>query len=383
MFSKNNPIVLFLERNGFSLYQSSLTSILKFAFPPETVVNLDVINREQLINLIYSFIKTNKIIPSNLIIVILESIVYEKDLANNTSPTAGENFQLSREAVQSVSAKEQQEKEIQNFLENIPFEELFAKIVKLGETERLIAVNKDLAESIMEPFRKIGCIVEAIIPSFMYGKSVDFASGLTREASILVLRRPDIIKIGNLLTNQHVLNTQQHLESPTIKQTEKKPKNIKLYIMIGVFVIVLIILAIVYFALGNTSGPSKKSTNPNLAPKVSSSITPTLSISPSSVSSSEATLSMESISVKIVQSDATEETVSTLVDGLKDLGFKNITTTATLDSIPARSSVSFSKNIPDDMRQNAVLEINNILPGILILESGSSDSTITILIGQS
>ena len=235
MFSKNHPIILFLDRSGFSVFQDTMADIAKFNFTPDIVANLDVVNKEQFSTLITTFIQINKIVPSSLALVLSDNIIYEKDIQALNSETQ-ENID-----------KEHKE-EIQEFLEDIPFEEVLAKVIKIG-VPRIVAVNKDLVMTIADVFVNKGSVLEAIIPSFMYGETVNFAAGLTQNNIQAILEGSEILKTGNLLTDQQRITSVQGLETEQ-KEKEKKPQNLRLYILVGVFVTLLVILAVVYLNLG-------------------------------------------------------------------------------------------------------------------------------------
>ena len=235
MFSKNHPIILFLDRSGFSVFQDTMADIAKFNFTPDIVANLDVVNKEQFSTLITTFIQINKIVPSSLALVLSDNIIYEKDIQALNSETQ-ENID-----------KEHKE-EIQEFLEDIPFEEVLAKVIKIG-VPRIVAVNKDLVMTIADVFVNKGSVLEAIIPSFMYGETVNFAAGLTQNNIQAILEGSEILKTGNLLTDQQRITSVQGLETEQ-KEKEKKPQNLRLYILVGIFVTLLVILAVVYLNLG-------------------------------------------------------------------------------------------------------------------------------------
>ena len=239
MFFKNHPIILFLDRSGFSVFQDTVADIAKFNFTPDIVANLDVVNKEQFSTLITTFIQINKIVPSSLALVLSDNIIYEKDIQALNSETQ-ENID-----------KEHKE-EIQEFLEDIPFEEVLAKVIKIG-VPRIVAVNKDLVMTIADVFVNKGSVLEATIPSFMYGPNVNFAAGLTQNNIQAILEGSEILKTGNLLTNQENLNSLADLETEQKNPPaggEKKPQNLRLYILVGVFVTLLVILAVVYLNLG-------------------------------------------------------------------------------------------------------------------------------------
>lgn len=381
MFAKNNPVVLFLDRGGFTLYQAALVNIIKFVFTPDIVANLEVVNREQFFALVSSFIDKSKIIPSIVIVLLADSIIYEKDLSkipqkiqpvtpNTPSPS-------SSQKILDLANKEQESKaEIQNFLQNIPFEDILAKVIKIQTTTRLVAANKDLIYSTTDPFTKKGFVIEAIVPAFLYGQSANLANGLTPDIAQLVLRKQEILKIANLLTDQQETNISQNsLESVRNKEKQSK-KNRRQLILVGIFSTLLIILVIMFIS----SGRGEENPSVNI---ISSSPTPISAKSDIPIGSSSAILSADDVSVVIVQNRQLSEDADLLKEELEKAGFKNIIIESSEDSVPANSSVLFSKDIPTNMRQNAILEINKIFPNALILESESSDSEIRIIIGQS
>jgi len=244
MRSHNHPIILFIDRSGFSVYQDILTNIARFNFTSDLVTNLDVVNKEQFSNLITTFIQINKIVPSSLAIILSDTVIYVKDLVKS-----------------QPNSEQEQKDEVRNFLENVPFEEVLAKVVKTEQKNTLCAVNRDLVMTIADVFVSKGSTIEAVVPGFLFGQKVNFGIGLNQENIQPVLAESEILKGGNLLVGQ------QKVTSPEIfaEQKEpiiegKKPQNIKQLILIGVFATLLVILAVVYFNLGASQAhpPAKK-----------------------------------------------------------------------------------------------------------------------------
>ena len=187
MISQGHPTVLFIDRFGLSIYQDTLANIPKFNFTPDLVSNLDVVNKEKFTSLIATFIQINKVIQGSLFVILSDSIIYIKDLVGPAQKSIPN---------QSPEHKD----EIQNFLENVPFEEVLAKVIKVGNVDRITAVNKDLVMTIVNAFTGKGGTIEGIVPSFMYGQSVNFTSGLTLDNVRIILENTEAIKSGNLLT---------------------------------------------------------------------------------------------------------------------------------------------------------------------------------------
>lgn len=391
MFAKNHPIILFVDRSGFSVFQDTLPNIPKFNFTPDVVANLDVISKEQLVNLISTFIQINKIVPSSLGLVLSDTVIYEKDLVNPpgtslhpASQTAVPSQPPSNPMVTQENADKEHKEEIQNFLENIPFEEVLAKDVKTDKIDRIVAVNKDLIMTIADVFEKSGSVIEAIIPSFMYGQNVNFTAGLTSDNIQAILGGSEIARIGNLLTDQQKMSSPQSLEGEQ-KEKEKKPQNLRQFILIGIFVTLLVILVVVYLNMGVSPAPTpdkriqSSTVNtgdvPTIPPVAGSALdqTPIATLS----------ANINNIKIKIVQSSQSSAVSDSLKDQLLEIGFENVVSEITADTISEKSSVVFSQNISDDIRSIVIAEIKKVLPDVSVLENQNLDLAITILLGKS
>lgn len=258
MLSKNHPIILFIDRNGFSVFQDTQSNIPKFNFTPDIVANLDIVNKEQLVSLIATFIQINKILPSSIAVILSDNVIYTKDLTSSLQKPSMPNQVLQNPTSSIYSIGNENKEEIQNFLDNIPFEETLARVIKTDKISSIVAVNKDLVMTIANAFVNKGSVIDAVIPGFLYGSSVNFASGLTWENIQAISNESEIIRVGNLLTDQQKVTSLQNLEgeqkAPQAAR-EQKPQNLRQYILIGVFVTLLVILAVVYLNLGASQTP--------------------------------------------------------------------------------------------------------------------------------
>ncbi len=378
MLSKNHPIILFIDRFSFGVYQDTLTNIPKFNFTPDLVSNLDVVNKEQFTSLIATFIQINKIVESSLAVILSDDIIYVRDLANPQKPTAVQGLKVD------LNDDKDHKDEVQNFLENIPFEEVLAKVIKTGNVNRIVAVNKDLVMAITDTFVSKGSAIETITPSFMYGQSANFTAGLTADNIRVILESAETLRSGNLLTNQEKMIPSQSLgnELKILPTNEvKKPQSLRQYMLIGVFVTLLVILVVVYLNLGVSQTPPKSSKVKSTP--VSTISTPTAIPTLTQVLITTAPMDPKSVKIKIVQSSQADEKVANLKSGLLNIGFQDVASEISEISIPEKSSVIFSQNIPTDLRNNIVAEIKKIFPEISILENQDLDSSVSILIGKS
>lgn len=364
MRSHNHPIILFIDRSGFSVFQDTQPNIPKFNFTPDLVANLDVVSKAQFSNLIATFIQINKIVPSSLAVLLSDTVIYVKDLAQS-----------------QPNPEQEYKEEIQSFLENVPFEEVLAKVIKAGETSRIVAVNRDLVMTITDVFVDKGSVMEAVIPGFIFGPKANFTLGLNRDNIETVLGGVEIIKEGNLLTDQQKVVSPQNPERAE-KEKEKKPHNIRQYILIGVFVTLLVILAVVYLNLGTSQTPpvgkNKSSADTVIVPTAPPAGGHTLT----QAQITTAPMDIKSIKIKIAQS-AQDEKAANLKNELLKIGFVDIINEISEVSTPEKSSVIFSQSIPADVRNNIIVEIKKILPSISILENQDVNLIITIILGKS
>lgn len=375
MLSKNHPIILFIDRNGFNVYQDVLTNIPKFNFTLDLVSNLDVVNEEQLTKLLGTFIQINKIVPGNLAVILSDNVIYIKDLVNPAQKPA---------PVQNSKTDE-----VQSFLEDVPFEDVLARVIKVGNTNRVVAANKGLIMTIVNAFVNKGSNIEAITPGFMYGQSVNFTMGLTPDNVRAVLGNTEVLRSGNLLTDQEKIIAFKSPEREIVGSPEsgtKKPKNLRQYVLVGVFVILLIVLGIVYLSLGSSSDttPPKSVKAENVSVNSASASTVPPTVTPNLIpSATSVPIDLKSVKIKITQSSQTAEKAVNLKNDLLAIGFTNIITENSDVSIPEKSSVIFSQNIPADLRNIVISQIRKTLPDTAVLENQDVGFTVNILIGKS
>jgi hypothetical protein len=379
MLSKSHPIILFIDRFGFGIYQDSIASIPKFNFTQDLVSNLDVIDKDKLTELISTFIQVNKIVPSSLAAILSDDIIYIKDLAGPIQKPAPGQTVVKPDLIND----KEHENDVKNFLEDVPFEDVLAKVIKTGTINRIVAVNKDLVMGIIDVFINKGSTLEAVVPAFMYGQNVNFTSGLTSENAKSILGNLETLKSGNLLTDPEKAAMSLGLENQlgTSPVTfAKKPRNIRQYILVGVFVLLLIALAVVYLTLGRNPAPAATKKNvPAANTQVASpSAVPVIQ---SSLASPSAALN--DIKIEIIQASQVDEKAEELKSALIAIGYINVMNEVSDVSIPANSSIIFSKDIPVDHRNNIIAEVKKTIPDVTVLESQDSNFTISISLGKS
>lgn len=173
--------VTYLASNRLEFYALYLPAVLTYYFRPEEVFDLEVKNEGVFSFQIQSFIERNKLFPTTLIILLSESICFEKIFPEITSGHL--------------------DIETQKYIENIPFENVSSKFYKMEKGTRLIATNRDFYESVKNAFVKQGFLVTLVLPIAAVGEKY-LGKGLTRELVEYVVEKMEMFKEDSFLVEE-------------------------------------------------------------------------------------------------------------------------------------------------------------------------------------
>lgn len=173
----NKDLIIFLAPG--KLYLSDDNRILQFEIPSSAVKDLDVVNKSSLQDTLNAFLAANKIEPSAITFVISETACFSKDIY------ISDQAKIDSEATQ--------------FLDAVPFNYLASKVYKIGQGARVIAVNRDLVDSIYEVFETKGFPLFAIVPAAIFPQE-GTKRELDSEFAKVIGGSGDIIRGGNMIT---------------------------------------------------------------------------------------------------------------------------------------------------------------------------------------
>lgn len=169
--SKKTLAIIYLDRGYLAFFAANQPNIAKFDLPANVVKDLEILNKTELETQLILFFKQIKINPGLLIIVLSDNICFAKDFAQGTA--------------------EQDDTICQNFLNNIPFENVSSKIYKIDRGFRIIAANKELYENIIEIFNKLGFTTMAVAPASTIGiTTTNFDLAMAR----FILEKHDLVR---------------------------------------------------------------------------------------------------------------------------------------------------------------------------------------------
>ena len=253
--------LIYLQQDKFDFYQPAIGKIIEFGFVTEIIKDLEIINVDLLDNLIKVFVTNNKIVPGELVMVIADNACFIKDFIlpsvsseTKTAPTDGKN-----PVVVPVIRPKISEDEIKSFIEHVPFENVLSKTFDLASGTKVIALNKDMYEAIKSAFEKLGFKINFVLPGVVFENNIGSVTVLNLAIANNMLTSADLVKEQNLLIKTNYVSENHDFkkqdEPDSTKKQPVKKSNKRLFLMIGIFVVLIIILVFVY--LGSIQTPAK------------------------------------------------------------------------------------------------------------------------------
>jgi len=226
----NNLGFLYIDQNGMLLYTTTTPAVITFPFPQDIVRDLEIINKDLLQKEMIKIIKDNALQPSRYIFALSGNLLFEKPFQDSKTPES--------------------QKEIQSFLDNIPFEHTSTIIFENAES-KLIATNKDIYQTFSRIFEQQGSTVEYILPAYVLGVDVNQALAMTQPLLSDLHRRAPSLRQYSFFTDvvrpPHKNPDQEKKDGKKTDTEESKLSKKRSVILAGVFLLLLLMLGIVAF----------------------------------------------------------------------------------------------------------------------------------------
>lgn len=190
-------------------------------------------------------------------------------------------------------------------------------------------------------------VVEAAVPVSAFTLQDIGQTGLTAEVASQLLLKSDIIKQYNFFEAPKLAEVKP-VEAGGKQVTPKEAKKTRLFIMIGVFAVLVVVLLFVIIQSGNQPTPRKKSARVTPTITLPEQPTPLAQGTQTDVASSSASFS-QSTKVEIQRSAAQSSHADALQSDLEGLGIRQITSEESFTASDS-GTVSFSSAIPQNAR---------------------------------
>jgi len=304
-----NRYILLVSKSSLELYSESLKKAYRIDFLPQSVFDLEIISEASLSQQITTVIESNKLLQGNILIILTNSVLFQKD------------FPLS-----------QDEKIKEDFLDNIPFENTcFISIPIQKTSERILAANKDLYISIKNTFTKKGFITTGVTLSPLLENSTTenfqtlFSIGLKKFESLKGDAFDDKKEEEENKDPETDTTETEYGDDETKSEGKKKvtPRVIMLISVFGILILILFGLVLKTFIFPSETIPSPITPTP-IEDAQSTNVSPS-QIPTSTQDLANLQLLLKATSIQIQASQKNSSEAARIQEGLKKEGFQNIT----------------------------------------------------------
>lgn len=384
--------VVYLQKDKLQVYSPYLASIVEFRFVPEVVRDLDIVNKNLLENLIKAFITNAKIPPGNLIFVLADNTYFIKDFVIPPTPTQPN----STASVVPQVTMEQLQESAEQYIEHVPYDSVVSKTFPLKNGLRVCAVNQEFFSHINNAFEKNGFTVISVLPGLIFGNNLTARPVLDAGLAQLALQKVGSFKQYDLL-NQEVFIPEsekmiENKEEVEFEEQKNKPNKKRLYVMIGVFVVLLAVLG--FMVAPMIAPPSPKSIKTPMVkpvgqaevkPASTNAATPIYTLAPTRVPDVVPTINTEqevkNIKVQIAVSSGEITKAQVVKTELSKLGFAVVNVQTTSGLVSPSTVLSFSEDIPQSVRNTVLAIVDDVSTGVNVQERQNETTAISIIMG--
>lgn len=217
-------LVVYIERKQLSFYGGAFEKVITFPLDKKLVNDLEMIDRNALIEAISDLVKVSSA-SARLIIIFSDSVSILEDLGANLT-------------------SEQLTQAEKSFYSTVPFDETATKLVKTAKGFRAVGVNWEFYRVIIEALAPKGFKIAVALPA-MAVPEFDQKAGLTDKVASTI-----VSKLGSFNNYGFYQGPIEKEETDTAPQRGPAPakKSKLLPILIGVFVFFVVVLVILLLA---------------------------------------------------------------------------------------------------------------------------------------
>jgi hypothetical protein len=289
--------------------------------------------------------------PQEAVILLSDGIVFSK------------TFDIKDPSIAQIS--------YDRFISTVPFSLDKISKIKLYENDKLtaLATNKDLYQGIIDILLQANWVVKAVIPQSAYNLA---EKNVTSDQVNKIFTESDSLKKFNFL-DQNLDVKIDSLPKETSEVTKPLGKIIKnrWYLYLLLLFIILILIAHRYFFKDRFISQ----------PKPIIQVEKTADVSIEASVSARPQLSREEVAIKVLNASGKSGEAGRIKDLLTGLGFINISA-SNYTKIIDNTSVQFGGEIPENIKQEIVGELNKSIASVSAETTSSATKNIVIIIGK-
>lgn len=248
--------VLYIDRTNFYYYGGNIHTPISLQPPLSVYSDMEIIDIDQLNALFQEFVKTNKIQHCSIVLFFSAQSCFQKDFPKTLK-------------LEEFEAQKNQ------FIDFIPFNKIISVVCSLKkDADTVVAINREVAFALRDIFTKLQFDVEMIVPSFaLFGDQPQTFN--IHTAQNIVKHYSSLSKMSFPLVEQES-KIQKADQDEFQEPQEHKESKMRLYLMIGFFVVLIAILVYMVFFFRKPPPVVKKvhTSSPSIAQIATATTTP-------------------------------------------------------------------------------------------------------------
>ncbi len=324
------PTVVSVTREGIVVCGTAIPNLLRMPFPPNVLKDLHVVDLPTLTAQVRTFVETNHIKPSDLVVILNADVYFEKVLGEAM------NTEISQQ--------------VQDFVDSVPLSNPSSKVFKVAGKYHAVVINRRLYESVRAAFEAMGFWVVAVVPELVLGQ-VGVGPKFDANACRLILRKMDFVKENSYVGQ----------ETGEVNLVNKN-KGLALGLSVGSILMALAVIGVISWQVTQTKQQAIARLKTRAAEKITVSPTPTLAL---------AVYSKYRVLLLNVPASVSAQ--------IELFGFSNITEGA---STASASEIIFLPSLPSGVREGLANIIKNFHPGTIVREDPVSQYDIQVTLSQ-
>lgn len=355
--------VLLIQRDKIYLALPLFEKIFEIQFPQDVIHDLDILTEEGLDTIIKQFVEANKISQSHVVAVLGSSVCLIKD--------------FSQVASGNVQPKKQEdiitfEENIKTYIEHAPFDHVVTRRLPIKDGQRVCVVTRDFYDVIRKKIEKHGVIFDMVIPSLFFGDPIFTKATLDFQIAEEILKRLNSVKQYNLLDETALMiETDEVVETvEEIKPVVKSNQNKRVFILIGVFGLLLIVLIIVYLMSNQPTSPKKPLSQAAITQSIPTSVPVITQAALIPVSKLNVVINSASSDAQLLKSQFVSD------------GFSNVTISVNSITTANTTFIIFSSRVDTKTQSLVVADVGKYRQNVKTQKQADSVNDVNILLGQ-
>jgi len=340
------PVIIDVTREKLSLCSSSNFDPVIFNFNESMMTDLEVINREELKSKLQAFVVEKKIKPSPLLMVLEDSVYFEKNYTGPTAPSM---------------------EEVQKFIDTVPFSAVSSKLFKVGNGYKMVVINRELYEALDQIFEKLGFPLMSVVPGFILS-TVNAPPKFSSESCRVIYKKMDEI-LANSFSG--VAN-----EGSFANKKEVWLEKNKIMVIVLSFLMIGVCITVAFLTL--TKKPTSKAKK-----VVTAVVVPTVVKAMPSPTPEAATISaemVEKLTAQVLNGSGVVGMAASWEAKLKEWGFVGVKTGNAVQTTGV--VVTFSNNVPEVVKSLMTEELKKTGNAVTATDSSAINFDVVLVIGK-